>query len=94
MIALVSYSSGRLNLYAQEDSMRKISLFALAAAFVLAGIGVWVASTTQASVPIAGIDACAWQKRGESQLGCPSMIETDFANLISPFKSPVIGSIV
>jgi hypothetical protein len=84
-----------LNLYAREVSMRKISFF-VAAALILAGVGAWVASTTQAHVDarIDGIDACAWQSREESRLGCPSMIEMDFANWISPLTSPVIGSIV
>jgi hypothetical protein len=40
--------------------MRKISLFAVAAALILAGLGGWVASTTHARVetvaPVEGID--------------------------------------
>jgi hypothetical protein len=39
--------------------MRKISLFAVAAALILAGLGAWVASTTQARVdtpPGPGVD--------------------------------------
>ena len=38
--------------------MRKITLFAVAAAFVVAGVGAWVATTTQARV-IAPIGARA-----------------------------------
>ena len=37
----------------QEAQMRKIGLSAVAAAFILAGIGVWVASTTHARVEAA-----------------------------------------
>jgi hypothetical protein len=43
----------------EEQDMRKISLFAAAAALILAGIGAWAASTTQARVDIpveAGLD--------------------------------------
>ena len=38
--------------------MRKITLFAVAAAFIVAGVGAWVATTTQARV-IAPIGARA-----------------------------------
>ncbi len=72
--------------------MRKISFFAVAA-FILAGVGGWVASTSRAHVNarIDGIDACAWQTREEARSGCPSMIEMDLANWVSPLISPVIG---
>jgi hypothetical protein len=75
--------------------MRNISLFAFAAAFILAGIGGWVASTTQARLDarLNVIDACAWQSREESRSGCPSSMGVEFANWVSPFNSAV-GSIV
>jgi hypothetical protein len=65
--------------------MRKISFFA-SAAFILAGVGGWVASTNRAHVDarVDRVDACAWQSREDSRLGCPSMIEIQFANRISP----------
>ena len=92
---MVPHIAVELNLYAREDSMRKISCFAVTA-LILAGVGGWVASNTQAHVDarIGGIDACAWQNREDARLGCPSMIEMNFANLISPLISPVIVSIV
>jgi hypothetical protein len=73
--------------------MRKISFFAVAA-FILAGVGGWVVSTTRAHVDarIEGIDECIWQTREEARSGCPSMINV--ANWVSPLISPVIGSIV
>ena len=42
-----------MNSNEQEAQMRKIGLSAVAAAFILAGIGVWVASTTHARVEAA-----------------------------------------
>ena len=50
--------------------MRKISFFATAA-FILAGVGGWVASTNQAHVDarVDRVDACAWQSREDSRLG-------------------------
>jgi hypothetical protein len=65
--------------------MRKISFFAFAA-FMLAGVGGWVASTNRAHVDarVDRVDACIWQSREDSRLGCPSMIEIQFANWISP----------
>ena len=47
--------------------MRKISLFAAAAALILAGIGAWAASTTQARVDIpveAGLGALQMMANG------------------------------
>jgi hypothetical protein len=76
--------------------MHKISFFVVAAfILILVGVGGWVASTTRAHVDARiDIDACAWQSREESRLGCPSVIEMDFANWIAPLIPPVIGSIV
>jgi hypothetical protein len=55
------------SLSATKDRMRKVSLAAAAAALMLAGIGAWATSTTQARVDIpaeAGIDPSQMMRNG------------------------------